>query len=194
MLVGAPAFRMSLESHSFRGVELGLCLDHPFPVAPAAPLPSLPVCVAVTVTVSPGLSSPPSLCAFTSLSFLPAPLLFPFPAPPCFSLPLSSDSELGWLPEQVLCWLMDEPLLVSSRRHEMSRLPHLCGRARGLLRAPSGGPEQTWAWEGFGNKRHSGCDPKAELRRRVFQTHLSFIIVCWSLSVFKGLLELDWPD
>lgn len=89
---------------------------------------------------------------------------------------------------------MDEPLLVSSRRHEMSRLPHLCGRARGLLRAPSGGPEQTWAWEGFGNKRHLGCDPKAELGRRVFQTHLSFIIVCWSLSVFKGLLELDWPD
>ena len=129
-LVGAPAFRMSLESHSSRGVELGFCLDHPFPVAPPAPLPSLTVCVAVTVTVSPSLSLLPSLFVplplspfFQPLSSFPSPP----PLPPYFSLPLSSDSELGWLLRQVLCWLMDEPLLVSSHRHEVSRPPHLCG-------------------------------------------------------------------
>ena len=188
-----PRFQDESRVTELPGCGAGLLSGSSVSCGSSSPLPSLAVRVAVTVTVSPTLSLLPSLSLCLYLSLLspsPSSLSLPPSVPPLFLLPLSSDSELGWLPRQVLCWLMDEPLLVSSRRHEVSRLPHLCGRARGLLRAPSGGPEQTWAWEGFGSKRHSGCDPGAELGRRLFQTHLSFIIVCWSLSVFKGLLEL----
>lgn len=91
---------------------------------------------------------------------------------------------------------MDKPLLISSRSHgdEQAAPPCVvelgCKRVRGLLRAPTGGTEHTWAWEGFRNKRHSCCDLKAELGRPGFQMHLSFIRVYWSLSVFKGFLEL----
>lgn len=138
---------------------------------------------------------PPFLCVFASLSILPASLLFPSPAPlpfpPLFLPPPFSDPELRCLCRQVLCWMMDKPLLVSSRSHgdEQAAPPCVVELGWRRVRGCCGRPQEGLSRPGPG--KASGTSAFRAVTRRLSSGDQDFKPICHSsenigLSVFSG--------